>query len=136
MIGIILCGHSEFSKGIRSAVELNAGKQDAFINLDFTPEMTPDTFGNQIETAIHSLENKIGTLIFTDLVGGTPYKASVQQAVKFDNVRVITGTNVSMLLETALRRPTVYDLNRFVKGIVETGSNQVLAFDINDLNFY
>lgn len=82
------------------------------------------------------MENKIGTLIFTDLVGGTPYKESVQQALKFDNVRVITGTNVSMLLETALRRPTVYDLNRFVKGIVETGSNQVLAFDINDLNFY
>lgn len=136
MIGIILCGHGEFSKGMRSAVELIAGKQEAFINLDFTPEMTPDTFGNQIEAAIHSLENKIGTLIFTDLVGGTPYKESVQQALKFDNVRVIAETNVSMLLETALRRPTVYDLNRFVKGIVETGSNQVLAFDINDLNFY
>lgn len=41
MIGIILCGHGEFSKGMRSAVELIAGKQEAFINLDFTPEMTP-----------------------------------------------------------------------------------------------
>ena len=135
MIGIIVVGHGEFAKGLTSAVELIAGKQDAYITLDFTSDITPESLKSNISDAIETLQENDGILVFTDLKGGTPFKESVEISLQYDNVKVLTGTNIAMLLEAALMRSSVTDVESFAKSLVETGSGQVDYFDIASLDF-
>ncbi len=135
MIGIIVVGHGEFAKGLTSAVELIAGKQDAYITLDFTSDITPESLKSNISDAIETLKENDGILVFTDLKGGTPFKESVEISLQYDNVKVLTGTNIAMLLEAALMRSSVTDVESFTKSLVETGSGQVDYFDIASLDF-
>ncbi len=39
-----------------------------------------------------------GVLVFTDLLGGTPFNQSMMIAQDVDNVEVLTGTNLPWLL--------------------------------------
>lgn len=135
MIGIIVVGHGEFAKGLTSAVELIAGVQDKYITLDFTSDITPEQLKVNIKDAIDRLDNETGVLVFTDLMGGTPFKESVEISLQYDNVKVLTGTNIAMLLEAALMRAAITDVEEFTRNLKETGSSQVDYFDIASLDF-
>lgn len=135
MVGIIVVGHGEFAKGVSSSVELIAGKQENYETIDFTSDITPEVLSEKIEEAIVRLNNEVGVLIFTDLKGGTPFKEAVESSLKHDNVKVIAGTNIAMLLEAALMRVSVTDITHFAKSLVETGKDQVDYFDIDALSF-
>lgn len=135
MVGIIVVGHGEFGQGLTSSIELIAGKQEHYFAIDFPQEKTPDVLSADIKEAIDTLrEAGNDVLVFTDLMGATPFKESAELSVNYDNVRVIGGTNLAMLLEAALMRFTVEDFDDFVTKLVETGAQQVGMFDIAALS--
>lgn len=133
MVGIIVVGHGKFAEGLTSAVELIAGKQDNYEVLDFTAEITPTDLGASINAAMEKLNNEVGTVVFTDLLGGTPFKESVEASITHNNVRVITGSNIAMLLEASLMRSMVTNIDEFVSSLVATGKDQVSFFDLVSL---
>ena len=45
-----------------------------------------------------------GVLVFTDLLGGTPFNQSMMIAQDVDNVEVLTGTNLPMVIELLFLR--------------------------------
>lgn len=134
MIGIIVVGHGKFAEGLTSAVELIAGKQDSYITLDFTADVTPEKLNENIRGAIKELENESGILIFTDLKGGTPFKESAEISTEYENVKVLTGTNIAMLLEASLMRIATENIDDFARSLALTGSDQVDFFDLAALN--
>jgi N-acetylgalactosamine PTS system EIIA component len=133
MVGIIVVGHGKFAEGLTSAVELIAGKQDNYEVLDFTAEITPTDLGASINAAMEKLNNEVGTVVFTDLLGGTPFKESVEASITHNNVRVIAGSNIAMLLEASLMRSMVTNIDEFVSSLVVTGKDQVSFFDLASL---
>lgn len=135
MVGILIVGHAEFAKGLASAVELISGKQDNFIHLAYNINTKADELGQAIKEAVDSLQNKVGVVIFTDLKGGTPYNEAINTAIKYDNVEVISGTNMSMLIEAAMMRSHINNMDNFVKNLVDMGSHQVEYFDKDTLKF-
>jgi PTS system mannose-specific IIA component len=58
----------------------------------------------KIEQQVQALNTGQGVLIFVDLFGASPFNASARVAVRYENVDVITGMNLPMLLETTLNR--------------------------------
>lgn len=135
MVGIIVVGHGEFAKGLSSAVEIIAGRQDEYLNLSFSYGMTPEQLKAEIKDAIENLDTESGVLIFTDLMGGTPFKESVEISLQYDNVKVITGTNTAMLLEAVLMRSAITNVRDFAINLKETGRSQVDYFDFSSLDF-
>lgn len=135
MVGIIVVGHGEFAKGLSSAVEIIAGRQDEYLNLSFSYGMTPEQLKAEIKDAIEHLNTERGVLIFTDLMGGTPFKESVEVSLQYDNVKVITGTNTAMLLEAVLMRSAITNVRDFAINLKETGRSQVDYFDFSSLDF-
>lgn len=130
MIGIIVTGHNRFSEGMVSSIEMIAGKHDNFEYINFTDDVTPEQLENSLRDTIARLDVGKGVLVFTDLKGGTPYiKAST---IKFenDNVEVLSGSNVAMILDALLTRTTDDDLNSFAKKVVNVGKEQVCMFEI------
>lgn len=106
MIGCILTGHGEFAPGLAAAVTMIAGKQEHFEVVTFREDEPLETFEGNLKTAIEKLLSETkGVVVFTDLLGGTPFRYSMVAAAEHDQqVEVITGTNLPMLIESLLIR--------------------------------
>ena len=83
-----------------------------------------------------------GVIVFSDLLGGTPFRTAMVIASAFDNVEVLTGSNLPMLNEVGLLRKFESDVKALASQAVNTGkegiqnpqlaelSNQVEEVDI------
>lgn len=105
MIGIIISGHAQFASGITSSLEMIAGKQDHYHVIDFLEENPLEQISEDIENAIIELKKECeGVIIYTDLFGGTPFKTALMLAQSHDNVGVMAGTNLGMLIDGVFSR--------------------------------
>jgi PTS system N-acetylgalactosamine-specific IIA component len=104
MIGIIITGHGLFATGIEKAVERIIGDQPQVTYVDFTVEINTDALNQQMLEAIEQVNDGNGVLIFTDLLGGTPFRTAALIAKKQTDIEVLTGINLQMTLEVMLER--------------------------------
>ncbi|AHJ34571.1 MAG: PTS sugar transporter [Lacticaseibacillus rhamnosus] len=98
-IHTIITGHGNFATGLGSSVALLAGKQENFDFVDFTEDMGEADVDAKLRSLIKPEES---VLIFTDLVGGTPYKCAAKIAYEMSDrdIAVVAGCNLASLLET------------------------------------
>jgi PTS system N-acetylgalactosamine-specific IIA component len=125
MVKLIITGHGKFSNGMFDAINFIMGAQKDIVNVEFG-NIDLDTYSNQIEDIIKNSEQ--GTLIFTDLIGGTPFRISTLLCTKYDNVYVITGTNIPMIIESIIRREGM-PLKELAAQIINTGKDGIQIFD-------
>lgn len=104
MVGFILTGHGQFSNGLASAIAMVAGDQPAFQIVPFEGDAAA-TYGEDLRAAITAMrEESEGVLVFTDLLGGTPFNQAMMISQDVDNVEVLTGTNLPMVIELLFLR--------------------------------
>lgn len=104
MVGCVLTGHGVFAEGLGSALEMVAGPQEHFRIVTFCEEEA-QSFPEQLGAAISELHTACGSVvIFCDLLGGTPFNQAMLKTAELPEVRVVTGTNLPMLLEALLAR--------------------------------
>lgn len=103
MIGIIVTGHGHFATGLLSSIEVIAGKQEYIEAIDFHANSSNTELANSLEAAIGRL-NCSDILFCTDIAGGTPFNQSVILSTRMPNSKVISGTNVPVLLEALFSR--------------------------------
>ena len=103
MIGVIVTGHGNFATGLTSSVKLIAGSPENYVPVDFTQDKSTDDLERELREAIDLLKASCsGILIFTDLVGGSPFKVSAELSVELKDsvpIAVLSGTNLGMLVE-------------------------------------
>ena len=130
MYGMIVVGHGGFAKGISSSVKMIAGSPDYYIPLDFLEEESIDALPIKLQSAVDELLKETqGVLIFTDLVGGTPFKVAYTLAHGRDDLAVISGTNLGMLIEASFMRMDEGSLQDLARSIVEKGKDQVIYME-------
>ena len=103
LIGIIVTGHGNFASGLASSIEVIAGKQDKFEAIDFPIGSTNTELAKQLQEAVDRL-NCSDIIFCTDIAGGTPFNQSVILSTHLPNSKVISGTNVPVLLEALFSR--------------------------------
>ena len=104
MVGFILTGHGQFAPGLASAIAMVAGDQPAFTVVPFEGDQAA-SYGEDLRAAITAMREECdGVLVFTDLLGGTPFNQSMMIAQDVDNVEVLTGTNLPMVIELLFLR--------------------------------
>ena len=104
MVGFIVTGHGEFSCGLKSAIDMVAGDQQAFAIVPFEGSQAA-TYGDDLRAAITAMRAECeGVVVFVDLLGGTPFNQAMMIAADVDNVEIVTGTNLPMLIELLLTR--------------------------------
>ena len=103
MIGFILTGHGDFSLGVKSAVDMVAGDQPRSRPCPSSSQAA--TYGEDLRAAITEMREECeGVLVFCDLLGGTPFNQSMLISQDVDNVEVVAGTNLPMLIELVMTR--------------------------------
>ncbi len=130
MVGILLTGHGNFATGLKTSVKLIAGEQEHFEVVDFLAEYSIDDLKDHLIAAFEKLSDCEAIIVFSDLVGGSPFKTAVELSLeKQINATVLAGTNLGMLLETTLSRGFNDDVNALIDGALETGKNQILKYE-------
>ena len=104
MIAIILGTHGKFSEAILKSAEMIFGEQENIATITFLPGEDADNLMSKYEDAIKSLECEAGVLFMVDLFGGSPFNAASRIAAKGENMDIITGMNIPMLLEVFAAR--------------------------------
>lgn len=121
MIGCILTGHGTFANGLADALSMIAGDQDYFIPVPFIEAGAasyPETLASTISDLLDQTD---GVLIFCDLLGGTPFNQAMMLSQNYNNVEVVTGANLPMLLETLSLRLASTTLTDLLQTALESG---------------
>lgn len=132
MIGIIVTGHGKFASGLASSIEVIAGKQDKFEAIDFPVGSTNTDLAAQLQQAVDNL-NCSDIIFCTDIAGGTPFNQSVILSTHLPNSKVISGTNIPVLLEALFSR-TNQTARSLAKILVDSHQSRIQVFQSHSQN--
>lgn len=99
MIGIIIATHGKFSEELLKSSEMIFGAQTNVAAVTFKPGEGTENLVDKYNTLIDELDCTDGVLFMVDLFGGSPFNAASMIALKNDNMEIVTGVNLPMLLE-------------------------------------
>ena len=103
MKGIIITSHGELAHGMLETCKLflgdNINQAEAVC---LKPEDNPDEFVDVLKAACERVDEGVGVLVFCDLLFGSPCNCMAR--FMGDNVEVITGMNLPMVLEVMTSR--------------------------------
>lgn len=102
MVGILVATHGQMAEGMLDAINLLIGQQDALKAVCLKADDNADDFQAKMENAVKELDSGNGVLIFTDILGGTPGNRALAIAAANENVEVMAGVNIPVLLNVAL----------------------------------
>lgn len=129
MVGILLVSHGEMANGIKDSVNLIVGDVANIETSSLVAGQDIDALKADILVKYEKLDCGEGVLVFVDLFGASPYNASlsVYQKLKAENklVRVVTGMNLSMILETSVLANTM-SLDELAMLAVNTGRDGIV----------
>lgn len=133
MVGIILTGHAHFATGLTSSLELIAGAQENYQAVDFKSTDSSDDLVANLKQAVANLADCDKILVFSDLIGGSPFKLAVE--LKYElaaekEIEVLAGTNLGMLIETCMMAKFNDDLGSLVDSALNAGRQQVFKFEL------
>lgn len=103
MINIFIVSHGELSKGIRNSVEMITGENKRVETFSLKPGESPDKIAEAIQERINGREEE-EFLILADILGGSVYNSCLRLALN-KNVRIISGMNLSLVIEIFLLLP-------------------------------
>jgi PTS system mannose-specific IIA component len=130
MIAIIVGTHGEFSREIVNSSEMIFGKQDNLKYVTFNPGEGADDLVNKYKSAMKELDYKDGLIFMVDLFGGSPYNAASRIAVDNENMDIVTGVNLPMLLEVFSVRDSI-SIGELVKLAETAGISGIRTFKAN-----
>jgi mannose/fructose/sorbose-specific phosphotransferase system IIA component len=131
---IVVTSHGDLCSGILNSMEMIAGKQENVFPVKLT-ESGIGNFSENLKSVLDELTTQDQVLILCDLKGGTPYNQSYQYYLENpNNVRVVSGLNLSMLIETAMMLGSTNDLDFLADIAVQAGQAGVEKISEDDSN--
>ena len=100
MVSVIIGTHGMFSEEILKSAEMIFGTQENVGSVTFKPGEGVDDLVEKYNKLISELDSKDGVLFMVDLFGGSPFNAASIIAMKHENMEIVTGVNLPMILET------------------------------------
>ena len=130
MVDILIITHGTLADGLINGAQTIMGPVDNLSRIQLKMDDSIEKFCELVIQKIESLGDKI--LIFTDLLGASPYNASAQAIREHPNKSVvcITGINLPMLLEAILKREDM-DLEALVDYLMDVGKNGITKLSLN-----
>lgn len=100
MKNYVLASHGNLAEGILNSAEMIIGKQENVKVFCLKPGEHPQEIADNIEKMVLEEPNR-DFIIVTDIIGGSVHMA-LSQLIKHERVFLITGMNLSMILELFL----------------------------------
>ncbi|EOH98413.1 hypothetical protein UAY_02370 [Enterococcus moraviensis ATCC BAA-383] len=119
---IILATHGNFAEGIRTSLELICGKS---VNVEVICAYMKEDFdlSQTIETIIFE-NQKNELLVITDIFGGSVNNEFFKY-VEQPNVHLVSGLNLSLLIELYTQLETTSDLEKLIRQAISTSKETI-----------
>lgn len=109
MLGILVSGHAQFATGLVSAARLLAGDMPHLEAVDFKSTDSEEQLQENLKQALERLSDCDGIVVLTDILGGSPFKNAVTISIDRQDVVVLYGTSLAMLVELLMRTMMIGD---------------------------
>ncbi|MFH2201956.1 MAG: PTS sugar transporter subunit IIA [Elusimicrobiota bacterium] len=131
MINLIIVTHGEFGAYLVEAAEGVVGGQESGIaSIGISSRVTVDEVSRRLKCALREMTGSGGIIIMTDMPGGTPCNVTLPLVRERDDVRVISGVNLYMLV-TAFNSRKTLSLAALAEKLIVAGKRSVA--DLNSL---
>jgi len=121
VVGIVLVTHGTFGETLLEAAEMVMGRLENCLAVGVDVERSVDETMELIRSSIQTVERGRGVVALTDLFGGSPTTMSLS-LMKSENLEVITGVNLPMLVATLQSRSMeLHELAETVKTAGQQG---------------
>ncbi|WP_386695107.1 PTS mannose transporter subunit IIAB [Lonepinella sp. MS14435] len=132
-IAIIIATHGVAANQLLKTTEMLIGEQENVATIDFVPGENAETImGKYQEKLANELVHCDQVLFLVDTWGGSPFNAANRVANDQDNMNVVTGVNVPMLVETFMARDDNPSLEELTAIALETGRTGVRALRFDE----
>ena len=132
-IGIIIATHGVAAEQLLKTTEMLIGDQDKVVTIDFVSGENAETIMDKYQKALdNELSDCSDILFLVDTWGGSPFNAANRIAEGKDNMDVVTGVNIPMLVETFMGRDDGPSLQELVAIALETGRFGVRALKYDE----
>ncbi|MBO42397.1 MAG: PTS fructose transporter subunit IIA [Rhodospirillaceae bacterium] len=103
MIGVVLVTHGRLAEEFLAAVVHVVGPQTHFATVCIAADDDMEARRQEIMDMVQSVETGDGTILLTDMFGGTPSNLAIS-LLDQDKTEVIAGVNLPMLIKLATIR--------------------------------
>lgn len=106
MIGLVIVTHGNLAREFVAALEHVVGPQTQIEAISIAPSDDMAERRNSILAAVSKVESGDGSIILTDMFGGTPSNLAIS-VMESGSVEVIAGVNLPMLVKLARIREEI-----------------------------
>jgi PTS system mannose-specific IIA component len=125
MIGIVLVTHGRLAQEIIAAMEHMVGPQPQLRAVCIGPEDDVERRQREIAAAAHSVDTGSGTVLVTDMYGGTPCNLALT-LLQRGKIEVLAGANLPSLIKLVDIRGKL-PLEQAVKEAIDAGRKYMRA---------
>lgn len=98
MVGAVVITHGRLAEALVEAAEAITGKMEKVRAVSVVSMDSTDGIRGVVSSAIKEVDSGNGTVVFTDMFGGTPTNIALS-LMNSGKVEVITGVNLPMLIK-------------------------------------
>ena len=125
MKGIVIATHGALAAGVMDALKMFSGEPEQVEVVGLMPEQDMADFTGKLSTAIDEVDSGEGTVVFCDLLFGTPCNCVarvLKDPARSERVEVVTGVNLPMILEYSTGRTAGMELD----DVLEVGRDGIV----------
>lgn len=126
-IAIVIGTHGASAEQLLKSTEMVIGQQDNVAFIDFVPGENADTLIVKFNQKLSELDTTNGVLFLVDFWGGSPFNAASRIVQDKENMDIVTGVNIPMLVEVFMARDDNPEFTQLVSTAVETGQVGIKA---------
>jgi PTS system N-acetylgalactosamine-specific IIA component len=129
---IVISGHGNYATGLKSSIELLSGHNTDLYYLDLTVDDTDVSLREKMENVIRKNAGS-GVLFICDILGGTPFKVSVEVSSNSDHMEVVAGCNIGSILEGVFQKDKI-SVGELADFMVLSSKRTTVKFEKSALN--
>lgn len=102
-----------------------------YVSIDYRENDSLEDISKKMIDALNVLKTCDEILVLCDLIGGVPFKTAVKISDSYQNLEVIGGVNLGMLIEINLTRTFVKNVEELAEVAIEIGKEQIARFHLS-----
>lgn len=102
MVEVLITSHGTMAEGMAQSVRMLMGEQDHLYIVTFEEEMGIEELEEDFRSVLVDVSGEHQYLVFCDILGGTPFNVVSRLSYKNENISVIYGMNLPLVVEALM----------------------------------
>lgn len=108
---IVLVSHGYLATEMKNSVEMIIGKQNNLYDVPMDENEDLESYTLKVKKCIDNLSEEYSEFIFlADILGGTPCNSVTSQIIKHENIHLIAGFNLSLVIESCMNMENIQNV--------------------------